>query len=252
MISRNELACYLDDYLDINGISDGIWNGLQVEGKDEINNIIVAVDAGIMSFEKTIELSGDLLLVHHGHFLKSLSPTMTGWNKKRLSLLLNNDISLYAAHLPLDAHPEVGNNAQLHKLIGSTPEEPFCYFGSKSISWVGSFEQPTTVDAVAEKLASALPTTCKTLPFGPKEVKRVALCSGGGGYKVFSQAVEAGVDLYITGDSVEIYHLAKDAGISVIFAGHYATETVGVKALAKQIESKFDVATQFVDIPTGL
>lgn len=249
---RSELIGYLDSYLAINAFSDGIWNGLQVEGKQEINKLVFAVDAGVETFEKAIEAGGDMIIVHHGHFFRGANPSFTGWAKKRLSLLMNNNISLYAAHLPLDAHPEIGNNVQLHKLLGSIPQEPFAFFGGKSISWVGEFVEPKSIGDIEHMLCQELSTTCKVLPFGPKEIKRVAICSGGGGYKLLAQAVDAGVDLYLSGDSIEAYHTAKDAGIHVIFAGHYATETVGIKALAQHVGAKFDVEYQFIDVTTGL
>ncbi len=252
MILLPDLVAYLNTYLTIDKFHDGIWNGLQIEGKKEIKKIVFAVDAGTETFQKTVEVQGDLLIVHHGHFLKSMSPVLTGWAKQRLSVLMDKNISLYAAHLPLDAHSEIGNNAQLFKTIGATPEQPFAFFDGKSISWVGSFQQPQTITTVVEILNHALATTCKVLPFGPVTIKRVAICSGGGGYKLFSQAVEAGVDLYITGDAIEIYHLAKDVGMHVIFAGHYATETVGIKALAHHIAGQYGIQTEFIDVPTGL
>lgn len=252
MVLQSDLVAYLDDYLAIDAFSDGIWNGLQVEGKPEICKVVFAVDAGLETFQKAAEAHGDMLIVHHGHFLKSLPPTMTAWSKKRLSFLLDHTLSLYAAHLPLDAHPEVGNNAQLFDLIGCSRTKPFAFFGSKNISWIGELQQPRGVDELAQELNNTLSTHCKILPFGPKTIKRVAICSGGGGYKLVSQAVEAGVDLFITGDTVEVYHLAKDAGIHVIFAGHYATETVGIKALQKHLAAYYDIETLFIDVPTRL
>lgn len=252
MVLCSELTKHLDQYLAINTLSDGIWNGLQVEGKAEVNKIVFAVDAGIETFEKAIAAGGDMLIVHHGHFFRGTNPSLTGWTKKRLSFLLDNNISLYVAHLPLDAHKEVGNNVQLHKLLGSTLQEQFAFFGGKSISWVGEFAEPKSIREIENLLNAKLSTTCKVLPFGPDKIKRVAICSGGGGYKVLAQAVDAGVDLYLSGDSIEAYHTAKDAGIHVIFAGHYATETVGIKALADYIDATFDVECQFIDLPTGL
>lgn len=246
------IVSYLNTYLSIDAYNDGIWNGLQIEGKQEIKKVVCAVDAGLETFQRTVTASGDLLIVHHGHFLKSINPSLVGWQKKRLAPLLEQNISLYAAHLPLDAHPEVGNNTQLFKIIGAVPEMPFASYEGKHISWVGSLAQAQNITIITGLLNNILATTCKVLPFGPSVIKRVAICSGGGGYKLFSQAVEAGVDLYITGDTIEIYHLAKDAGINVIFAGHYATETLGVKALGKHVAAQFGVDAEFIDVPTGL
>ena len=240
MISRTILVNYLDSYLKIHDIEDNHWNGLQIEGKETIKKIAYAVDAGISTFQKSIACNADMILVHHGHYFKATSPLLVGWRKERVQMLLEKDISLYAVHLPLDCHPEVGNNAQLFELLGARPEQPFDFVKSKNISWIGSFEQPKTIQEIETLLNTSLPTTCKTLPFGPKHIKTVAISSGGAGYRGFSQALDARVDLYISGDAVEIYQTAKDAKMNIIFAGHYATETLGIKALADHVKQKFN------------
>ncbi|MBD3314398.1 MAG: Nif3-like dinuclear metal center hexameric protein, partial [Chitinivibrionales bacterium] len=167
-------------------------------------------------------------------------------------ILYQNDISLYAAHLPLDAHPESGNNAQLLNLLGAKPTGTFCEYNGKSISFIGEFDKPTTVEKIGQLLDTTLNTRCRILPFGPTTVRTVALVGGGGSLRDFNTALDMGVDLYLTGDATEIYHNARDGGMHVIFAGHHATETVGVKALAGVIGNKFGIKTEFVDIKTGL
>ena len=252
MIQLSRLTAYLNEYLNIKEMLDESWNGLQIQGKDEVTKIITGVTAGKDLFEKAIDEKADFIIVHHGQFWKRGNPSFAGWNKERMQLLTDNNISLYGVHLPLDAHKEVGNNAQLLKLIGADITKEFGTHHESAISWMGEFKKPTTVEEVEKTLNEKLPTECKTLPFGKKEIKTVAVCSGGGGYDTFFEALNENVDLYITGDSVEIYNNAKDAGMHVIFAGHHATERIGVQTLQKKLEEKFEVETQFIDIPTEL
>ncbi len=252
MTKLNEIVSFLDEYLDIKNIKDDSWNGLQLQGKNEVKKIMFAVDAGIQTFEKAVEINADMIVVHHGHFWKPADPSITGFNKKRIEFLLKHQTSLYASHLPLDKHPEVGNNAQLIKILGFEKDKNFAFYGGEYISFTGKTNKSKTVKEIEKILEKEIGATCKTLPFGKKEIKTIAVCSGGGGYPQFSEAIDSGVDLYFTGDSTELYHMAKDAHINVIFAGHHATETVGVKVLALVVKDKFGVETIFVDIPTGL
>lgn len=252
MPRRDTVVRFLDEYLDTAGFKDGSWNGLQFEGRDEVRKIMFAVDAGVETFERAVADKADMVVVHHGHFWSGQNPTLTGWRKKRLDVLYRNNISLYAAHLPLDAHPVVGNNAQLLALLGAKATGDFCEYHGRTISFIGELKTPAMVDALARRLEAALETGCTVLPFGPATVRTIALVSGGGSLGDFSNALAAGVDLFLTGDSTEIYHMARDGGINVIFAGHHATETVGAKALAGVVGKKFKVKTTFVDIRTGL
>ena len=252
MVMLHDIVTYIDSYLALKDFNDASWNGLQVEGKQEIKKIAVAVDACTTTFEKAIEQQADMLIVHHGLFWQSMNPSLTGWKKERIKLLLDNNISLYAVHLPLDAHKEVGNNAQLLSLIGATQESEFALYGGRQIGWKGRFAQPKKLSVIEGILRDALPSKCATLPFGLQEISTVAVCSGGAGPKIFSQAIDAGVDLYISGEAIDIYQMARDARINAIFAGHYATETVGVKALAQVLQEIFSLNTFFIDNPTGL
>ncbi len=157
------------------------------------------------------------------------------------------------AHLPLDRHREIGNNAQLLKLINATIERKFSFDKhGKNIGWLGKTKKPTSLSSIQQRLEDKLSTALTTLPFGKKEISSIAVYSGGGGYHSFMNAVAASVDLYLTGDTSDVYQVAKNAGINVIFAGHYATEIVGVQALAKILEKSFDIKTIFLDLPTGL
>ncbi|MFW6013840.1 MAG: Nif3-like dinuclear metal center hexameric protein [Candidatus Nanoarchaeia archaeon] len=251
MAKLSEIVQFLDNYLENASIKDDSFNGLQFEGKEEVNKVLFAVDTGIETFKKAVELEADMVIVHHGHFWEKLNPCIKGFAKERFDILFENQISLYASHLPLDRHREVGNNAQLLELLDAKITEDFAEFEGISISYAG-IVKGTTVENIKELIEKKLNTTCYALEFGNKRVEKIAVCSGGGGLKVFNQAIELKPDLYITGEQTELYHLAKDAGINVIFAGHHATETLGVKALSKVVSENFNVKSEFVDIPTGL
>lgn len=251
MAKLKDIVEFLDNYLKTDDIKDSSWNGLQVEGKPEVKKIIFAVDAGIDTFKKAIEEKADLIIVHHGHFWKTGNPAIIDGNKRRIGMLYENKVSLYASHLPLDKHKEVGNNAQLLEIIGAKIKEEFAEHEGQSIGWIGELKKPMTIKEAEKIINSKLKTKAKILPFG-KDIKRIAVCSGGGGYPTFFEALNKNVDLYLTGDAIEVYHATKDAKLNVIFAGHHTTETLGVKALSKIIKQKFKVETKFIDIPTGL
>ena len=231
---------------------DNCWNGLQYEGRDKVGRIVFAVDAGFEIFNKSVSLKADMLVVHHGHFWKSQNPSISGWSKKRINILSKSGISLYACHLPLDRHREVGNNAQILKILGARIVDEFMFYKGKNIGWTGQINKAKRIDEIRDALAVELKAQCKILPFGSEKIRTIAVCSGGGGYDGFYEALNSGADLYITGDSVEVYYTAKDAGINVIFAGHHTTETIGLRALQQKLDSRFKVSTVFLDMPTGL
>jgi len=252
MEKLDKIVRFLDRYLEIEGIKDSSWNGLQYEGNPAIKKVLFAADAGIETFQKGVALSADLIVVHHGLFWKSMNPCLVASLKKRGEVLWSHKISLYAAHLPLDRHRIVGNNAQLLKLLGAAIRGQFCEINGKNVGWIGEFKRTVSLGAIEKKLARRLNTQCTILPFGKKDIRTIAVVSGGGGLSGFNEAVTAGVDLYLTGEISDVYHAAKDASINVIFGGHHATETLGVKALSEVVKRKFKVETMFLDIPTGL
>lgn len=252
MKNLNEIVSFLGDYLKIDDIEDSSWNGLQVEGKQEIRKIAYAVSAGSEVFQKSVNEKADMIIVHHGQFWKGGDPRIVGWNKERIDILRDNEVSLYASHLPLDRHRDVGNNAQLLKLLGAKIKEEFSLHKGKNVGWIGELVSPKTIEEISKKLDLSLNTKSIIVPFGKEKIKKIAVCSGGGDYADFAEAIEKKVDLYITGDTSEIYNMAKDAKINVIFGGHYATEILGVKALAEIIKKKFKLETVFVDVPSGL
>lgn len=252
MAKLEKIVKFLDDYLEIDSIKDSSWNGLQFEGKSEVKKIVYAVDAGVETFKKALSIKADLILVHHGHFWTKQNPSYTGWSKKRLDILIKSKMSLYACHLPLDRHKVVGNNAQILKLLGGKITEEFLFHSGKNVGWIGKLKIPLDTQQVEKILSSTINADCKILSFGKGKIKTVAVCSGGGGYGGFFEAMKAGVDLYITGDAIEIFYTAKDSGMNVIFAGHHTTETIGLKALKEVVDKKFKIDSIFIDLPTGL
>jgi dinuclear metal center YbgI/SA1388 family protein len=252
MALLHSIISYLDTYLDIHAVPDGCWNGLQFEGASSVKEILFAVDAGAATFEKAVEEHADMVVVHHGLFWTSANPSYTAVIKKRIDILYKHNISLYACHLPLDIHKTVGNNAGILSLIGAAIESGFAMHEGKPVGYTGLFKKPVTLGVITGKLNASLAAACTVLPFGPAGIRNVGVVSGGCSRAHLDEAVSRGLDLFITGEQIEVYHTAKDAGISVIFAGHHASETVGVKLLAEHVQKKLKVKTMFVDIPTGL
>ncbi|KYC52333.1 MAG: metal-binding protein [Candidatus Methanofastidiosum methylothiophilum] len=246
-----ELVKYMDDYLKINEIEDVSANGLQIEGKKEVEKICLGVDGSLEMFKEASKINADLILVHHGLIWGGLK-NIRGLMKERIFTLFENGISLYAAHLPLDMHPEIGNNIELIKILNLSNPEPFGAYHGLKIGFKGQYESPKTVKEISSILEKSLSTKIESFQFGMNKIKSVGIVSGGGG-STFEDCIKEKIDLFITGEpSHSIYHIAKEAGINLIFAGHYATEKLGVMALGKKIEEKFSVKTEFIDIPTGL
>jgi dinuclear metal center YbgI/SA1388 family protein len=252
MAELKKIVKFLDDYLKIKDFRDNSYNGLQVEGHPDVKKIVTAVDAGIDTFKRAIEDNADMIIVHHGHFWSNSNPNITSWKKERIDLLLRNGVSLYVAHLPLDAHKDVGNNAQLIKLLGGKVTEPIFEYKGQNIGWKGELKTGMSIKDIEIKLSAELGAKPKVLNFGRENIKTIAVCSGGGGYETLSEAMDLGVDLYLTGDSIEVFHLVKDAKMNAMFAGHHATEIVGVKALVEVVKKRFKIGGYFLDIPTGL
>ncbi|NMC58993.1 MAG: Nif3-like dinuclear metal center hexameric protein [Candidatus Methanofastidiosa archaeon] len=246
-----ELVNFMDEYLKVNEIDDVSANGLQIEGKKEVKKICLCVDGSLESFKEASKIKADMLIVHHGLIWGGLK-SIRGLVKERIAFLIENKISLYASHLPLDMHSEVGNNIQLTKLLNlSNPEQFGSYHGLK-IGFKGKYENPKSINDISQILEKYLPAKTESFQFGSDRIKSVGIVSGGGS-SVFEDCIKEGLDLFITGESSHtIYHDAKEAGINLIFAGHYATEKLGVMALGKKIEEKFGLKTEFIDIPTGL
>ncbi|RME47332.1 MAG: Nif3-like dinuclear metal center hexameric protein [Chloroflexi bacterium] len=251
-MKRDELTNYLDEYLKISEIEDRSKNGLQVEGPEEVQRVAFAVDCSLAGFDEAVRLGADLLIVHHGLFWGDVQ-VLTGPLFRRVRALIEGNVGLYAAHLPLDAHEEVGNNVQLARLLELEITGPFGEHRGSSIGVAGRpVAGSVTRQAFVERVNSRLDTQCVVQPHGPAEIRTVAIVSGGAAGMI-DQAARAGFDLYLTGETSHSYaHAAEEYGINVVFAGHYATETVGLKALARHLEGKFGLETAFIDLPTGM
>ncbi len=247
-MNLHDIVGFLDEFLKVDEWKDKSRNGLQVEGKEDVNRVAFAVDACMEVFERA---KADMIVVHHGLIWDGID-YVRGIVRRRLKFLLENEISLYAVHLPLDAHPSIGNNVQILKALDLEPSESFGVYQGKEIGYIGFYDEPLHLNDVLEMIKSRINPNSTVLRFGKEEVKSVGVVSGIGSFAL-GEAMERGVDLFITGEQDHsVYHLAKEGGINVVFAGHYATETFGVKALMKVVGQEFDVDVFFIDVPTGL
>lgn len=250
----NEIIQYFNSLLPLEEVerSDASLNGLQVGRSDsEVKKVAFAVDACMATFERAAEQGADLLCVHHGLFWGAPIP-LTGDHYRRIKYLFDNDLALYAAHLPLDMQMEVGNNAGIADAIGLTDRQPFGDYHGIKIGIKGSLPQPLSIDEVLEKMGLDRSTALGLLEFGKPKVQTVGIISGGADKEV-SQALKEELDLYITGElSHQVYHTCLEGGINLIAGGHYHTEIYGVKNLMERLRRQADVETVFIDAPTGL
>jgi dinuclear metal center YbgI/SA1388 family protein len=251
-MKRDELVAYLDDYLRVKTIQDDSQNGLQVEGAQEVARIAFAVDACQEAFEQAVAAGAQLVVVHHGLFWERPA-RLVGPLFRRVLTLIEGRCALYAAHLPLDVHPEVGNNAELARLLELKEPQPFGEYHGSAIGIGGTLEPTIPLEALAGRLAQITgEPVVRVLAHGPPLASRVGCVSGGAAF-LMDQVARAGFDTFVTGEtSHSFFHYAAEYGLNVIFGGHYATETLGVKALARHLVDKFRLETVFPDVPTGL
>ncbi|MFL6595895.1 MAG: Nif3-like dinuclear metal center hexameric protein [Chthoniobacterales bacterium] len=247
----NEIVRYTNEYLRIDDIPDwpNALNGLQVENSGEVRKIGAAVDASQRTFNAAAEAGIDLLLVHHGLFWAGLR-AITGPVRRQIGFLFEKDIALYSAHLPLDVHPTVGNNAQLASALGLHDPEPFLDFKGQLIG----LRSQTQIfpNELARKLEESLGGAVKLYACGPATTSTIALITGGAGSEIYAIA-EEGIDTFITGEAPHWAAVAAgELGINLLLGGHYATETIGVKGLAAHLAERFGLEWQFLDFPTGL
>jgi dinuclear metal center YbgI/SA1388 family protein len=247
-----KVTSFLDETLDLESFSgDRSINGLQVEGSGEVRKVALAVDACRESISRASRRKADMLIVHHGLFWGNAEP-ITGITASRVKGLLDGGVSLYAAHLPLDCHPEIGNNVRLASVLGITETERFGRYAGVDIGLYGRLPRPLKIEGLRRKLSSLLDSPVQTYTFGPAVVKKIGIVSGGGA-SLTQAAADAGCDALLTGEtSHSSYHTARENRISLVFAGHYATETFGVRALGNLIEEKLGLDSFFIDLPTGL
>jgi len=231
------------------GDYDGAVNGLQMENSGVVTRIAATVDASLATVKMAIAAKADLLIVHHGLFWSESHP-WTGKKYELLRLLINNDMAVYSSHLPLDAHPKLGNNARLAAALGLTNLKPFFPSHGQFIG-LQSQQEISRAD-LARRLEQALGARTKVIPGGSEICRRIGVVTGGAGGDLKIAASE-GVDTFITGEGPHwTFALAEELGLNVFYGGHYATETFGVKALAAELSKKFRVPWQFLDHPTGL
>lgn len=247
-VERNLLLQDIEAFLNVNAISDYCPNGLQVEGKAQIQRIVSGVTASQALIDAAIELQADAILVHHGYFWKGEDQRVIGMKQRRLKALLTHDINLLAYHLPLDVHPEVGNNVQLGQRLGLMVSGPLEPDNPRNVGLIGELAVPLSADAFALRIEQALGRAPLVIDH-QQPIKRVAWCTGGAqGY--IEQAIAAGVDAYITGEvSERTFHEAQENGISFFAAGHHATERYGVQALGEWLAVRFGIEHHYVECP---
>ena len=246
-----ELVAYLDGYLQVATVTDApqALNGLQVENGGRVRSVAAAVDACAATIAMAAEQRADLLLVHHGLFWGGLVP-LAGPAYRRVAALIRSDVALYSSHLPLDRHPDVGNAPLLARQLGITIRGDFGMYRGQTVGVWGELD--TTRDELARRVASATGQMPRVLAFGPDRVRRVGIVTGAGGGEI-GQAAAAGLDTYLTGEGPHwSYFDAEELRLNVLYAGHYATETFGVKALAEHLKAKYGLPWVFLDHPTGL
>ncbi|MFT5548663.1 MAG: dinuclear metal center YbgI/SA1388 family protein [Gammaproteobacteria bacterium] len=243
-----QLSDFCADYLRVNDFKDYCPNGLQVESVSEVKSIVSGVTASLDLIEAAIDVQADTLLVHHGYFWKGESPAISGFKGRRIRALIKNNINLLAYHLPLDAHPVVGNNAQIANIMGWEVQGTFASVGLHDIVFHTTLKSAITLDELTNSIANQLNTTPLSLAAGDKPIKSIAWCTGAAqGY--IDQAVDRGFDVFISGEvSEHTFHYAKECGIHYIAAGHHATERYGVQALGSLIAETFGLKHQFIDI----
>jgi dinuclear metal center YbgI/SA1388 family protein len=245
VMERVELQRYLDTLLEVARFKDYCPNGLQVEGRAQVRRIVCGVTASQALLDAAVARGADAVLVHHGYFWRGEDGRVTGMRRKRLATLLGNDINLFAYHLPLDAHPELGNNAQLGRLMGWEPDGRF---GEQDLGWTGVLAHPSTLDVLVRAAAARLGREPLMLGEGRRSVRRVAWCTGGA-QSYFEQAIAAGVDCFISGEvSEQTTHLARESGVAYLAIGHHASERYGVQALGARLAQAFDVEAEFVEV----
>jgi dinuclear metal center YbgI/SA1388 family protein len=244
-VSTHTLGQWLELTLDTAAFKDYCPNGLQVEGKATISHIISGVTASQALIDVAITRQADALLVHHGWFWKGEDPRILGTRKRRLASVLKHDLNLLAYHLPLDSHPVLGNNAQLARVLGFVAE---AVTASNGLLWFGSMPGANTLAEVADRVEQRLARTPLVIGAEGLPIQRIAWCTGAA-QSMLGQAIDAGAQVFITGEVSEpTVHLAREAGVGFISAGHHATERFGVQALGQAIAQEFGISVDFVDI----
>ncbi len=245
-VSRQELDAHLRSLLSPHLFKDYGPNGLQVEGGGHIRKIVSGVTASLSLIEAARAAGADALIVHHGLFFKGVDYQPVGWMGKRIRTLIQGDLNLWAYHLPLDAHPQLGNNAQLGQKLGLTPVGQF---GEQNLGLIGHTPQALPLLQWVAQLEQLLQRQATVVGEAQKPVKKIAWCTGGA-QSYFQAAIDAGADVFLTGEISEYCaHMAHETGVAYIAAGHHATERYGIQALGEHLAQHWGLAHQFIDIP---
>lgn len=247
-VNRLELLSALDEVLQPQLFKDYGPNGLQVEGRPTVGRLVTGVTASLALIEAAVESKADAVLVHHGLFWRGQDGRVTGWMKQRLQVLLAHDINLLAYHLPLDAHAQWGNNAQLAKRLGvQVLPGAAGRFGEQSLGWLGE-TAPTTLSTLAMQVQSSMGRTITLVGQPDRPIRRVALCTGGA-QSYFESAIAAGADVFITGEISEPQaHYAREMDVAYIACGHHASERYGVQALGEAMAERLGIEHRFIEI----
>lgn len=246
MAHRSEIESHLHALLDVGRFRDYGPNGLQVEGRAEVRRLVSGVTASLALIDAAIADGADAILVHHGLFWRGQDGRVVGWMRERLARLLAHDINLYAYHLPLDAHPSLGNNARLGALLGWQAD---ARFGEQELGFVGDAGATTTLAALEARVTEQLERAPVVVPGDGRPLRRIAWCTGGAqGY--FEAAIAAGADAFLTGEISEPQaHLARETGVAFLACGHHATERYGAPAVAAEVAGVFGLAHRFIEVP---
>lgn len=248
-VGRDDLVAYLDEYLAASEGADMAPNGLQVEGAGEIHKIVTGVSACHELFVEAARRGAQAVLVHHGIFWDGMPHPLVGWQFRRVAALVRDELNLLAYHLPLDRHPEVGNNAVAGRRLGLTDLQPFGDYKGLPIGFRGRFPEPLPADELLARAESLYDQRPLAFAHGPDPVASVGIISGGAQRDVHG-AIAAGLDAYVTGEVSEwVMNIAREAGIHFLSCGHYATERLGVLALGEHLSERFGLEVEFVDIP---
>jgi dinuclear metal center YbgI/SA1388 family protein len=249
MITVRELECFLNDFLKTSGFRDSSWNGLQVEASCEVGIVALGVSASLHLFEKSREARAQAIVVHHGLFWEKGDMRLRGLRGRRVGYLYQNDLSLLAYHLPLDAHPGIGNNASLIKTLPIGVIEPFGQFREMNLGYRGVLKEVLELGQIRSLFESYLEvSSLQCYDFGPREIRKVGVVSGGAS-DIILQAAELGLDLFITGEVAEdTQEICRECHINYLALGHYVSEKPGIINLGKELERQLACKTVFIDL----
>jgi dinuclear metal center YbgI/SA1388 family protein len=253
-MTTRKLDDFFRSFLEIESFStvDVSLNGLQVDNDgSDVGKVAFAVDGSMETFKRAAAAGAGLVFVHHGLFW-GVPLRVTGGHRERLRFLLEHNLALYAVHLPLDQHPQWGNNALLADLLGIVEKEPFGLYHGRKVGYKGKLGVPLTVEDAVKRISFMARPPVAVYPFGKRENQSCAVISGGAPAQV-QDAIDEGIDLYVTGESShQVYHSVLEAGINMVCGGHYLTEVWGVRKIMEQCGLQLNLDVEFIDVPTGL